>query len=414
MRQSSRLIAYLLIALSAIALLTYVRGWTLIGSPLDRTSDFAGSYIAASLWRDGQGAKVYDVPTEEAALHATGAPTTNDYIPFLNPPAAILAALPTTLVDGGTAWRIWSWFQLLLVAAAILIAARASPWPPRTALANVAVSALALAATGTGILFIEGQWDGLSVLGLAGAYAFWRRDRSLLAGLVLALGCGIAKPHLVAGLALFVLGRRDWKAVLGAAAGVAVLVAVSLLMVGPSGLALYVETLAKPSYSPIAQMVGLSGMFGSLLGAHGLAYLLTAIGFVACVALAALLGDRARRRPDLLEPALATATLLSLLAAPHLLGHDLTLLAPALVWTCARLAQRHPARWPDATTMILLGLWLILSWTSRVDLGQNGVGFPGRLTPYVLIVAAAIGVAGVLRASAGSVAARRAVPDPAV
>jgi len=408
-----RLVCGLLGGLAVLVLGVYVRGWILIApqTSLNRTSDFAGSYVAATLWRDGRGAEIYDLGAEAAELRATGAPADHSDIPFENPPSALLLALPTTLVDGGAAWAIWSWLQLLLVLAAIVLAARTAPWPARAGPLRTAVCLAALAGTGTGLLFLEGQWDGFAVLGLAAAYALWRRDHSFAAGLVMALGIGVAKHHLALGLAAYVVGRRDWRAVAGAITGVAALFLAGVGLVGVGGVQSYVGALLQPSNSPVREMLGFSGLFGSWLGPGRVADLLTIAGGVVALAAAYWVGARARREPRLLEPALFAATALSLLASPHLLGHDLTLLAPPLVALLGWLAARARS-WPDPASAALIAGWIALSALALLDLAgeqDGGTGF--RLVPWALIVLGFGAAAAVARASGGLVMGAVAPPS---
>lgn len=382
-----RLICWLLAGLGVLVLVTYVHDWALVApqTSLTRTSDFAGTYVAATLWREGRGSQIYDLPVEEQALRDTGAPADHSDIPFENPPSGLLLALPTTLVDGGAAWALWSWLQLLLVAAAVALAARAAPWPARAGPLRVAACLVAVAGTGTGLLFLEGQWDGFAVLGLAAAYWMWRRDRGFAAGLLVALGIGIAKPHLALGLAAFVIGRRDWRALAGALTGAAALLLASVAAVGVGGVESYVGALLQPSNSPVREMLGFSGLFGSSLGPGRLTDLLTIAGGAAAMVAAFWVGARSRLRPALLEPALFAATALSLLASPHLLGHDLTLLAPVLVALLGWLAVRAHD-WPDPASAALLGGWIVLSALALVDLaGQQAAGAGIRLVPLALI-----------------------------
>jgi len=103
------------------------------------------------------------------------------------------------------------------------------------------------------------------------------------------------------------------------------------------------------------------------------------------------LGMVARHRADLFEPSLCGAVALSLFASPHLLGHDLTMLAPVLVAALAWLAGRPGERlWPGRATVVVLALWLALSLASLGDLSQNSVGLPGRATPWVLLLTATV------------------------
>jgi hypothetical protein len=383
----SRLICWLLVGLGGLVLATFVADWSQVApqTSLNRTSDFAGTYVAATLWREGRGSQIYDLQVEERTLREEGAPADHSDIPFENPPAALLLALPTTLLDGGAAWALWSWLQLLLVTAAVALAAGAAPWPARAGPLRLAACLLALAGTGTGLLFLEGQWDGFAVLGLAAAYWAWRRDRSFLAGLLVTVGIGIAKPHLALGLAAFVIGRRDWRALAGALSGAVALLLASLAVVGVGGVESYVAALLQPANSPVREMLGFSGLFGSSLGPGRLTDLLTIAGGAAALATAFWVGARSRLRPALLEPALFAATALSLLASPHLLGHDLTLLAPVLVALLGRLAVRTRG-WPGPATAVVVGGWIVLSILALVDLnGQQSAGTGIRLVPLALI-----------------------------
>jgi hypothetical protein len=389
------------IAVASIVLAHYVQVWAVVPNSLAPTSDYAGTYVASTLIRSGHAAQIYDAATEREALVQTGAPTSHDDIPFENPPAAAVIALPFSLLGAGAAWRAWSLLQLALMGLSLLLVSRAAPWPaslPR--LPKLAIVLVALAGFGTGLLFLEGQWDGVSVLGLALAYTFWRRDRPGAAGFALGFTAAIAKPQLVIGIAAYMIGRRDWRAVFGALLGATVSLGIGILGAGPRSLGSFLTAIATPSNSPTAQMQGTSGLFGSLLGHAPGVFLLAVAAGIAAAALAGWLGTVARRPRELFEPSLCAAVALSLFASPHLLGHDLTLLAPILVVGLAWLAGRpgeHP--WPGPATVTVVGLWVLLSFASLGDLSQNTVGFPGRATPWVLLLMAAAWCVLVVRAA---------------
>ncbi|MGA8634005.1 MAG: glycosyltransferase family 87 protein [Candidatus Dormiibacterota bacterium] len=416
MSERPRWFAAVLIALASIVLAHYAQVWTVVPASLAPTSDFAGTYVASTLIRSGEPSKIYDTAAERQVLVAGGAPVSHDNIPFENPPAAAVVTLPLTLLGAGAAWRTWSLLQLALMVLSLLLVARSAPWPaalPR--LPRVAIVLVALAGFGTGLLFLEGQWDGVSVLGLAAAYALWRRDRPAAAGFALGFTAAIAKPQLVIGVAAYMIGRRDWRAVGGALSGAAVTVVIGLIGAGPHALTSFITAIATPSNSPTAQMQGTSGLFGSLLGHAPGVFLLAVAAGIAAAGAAGWLGTVAHRRPDLFEPSLCGAVALSLFASPHLLGHDLTLLAPVLVAGLAWLAGRPAERlWPGSATLGMLGLWVLLSFASQGDLSQNTVGFPGRATPWVLLLTAAAWCAFVIRAERPEVTGPERIPQSAV
>ena len=403
--QRSRLGAAVLLVAVAAVLAHYVQVWAAIPPAQARTSDFAGTYAAATLWRTGRPAALYDVPAQEAISRAAGAPANHLFIPFENPPLAAVIASPLTLLDATSAYRVWSLLQVAVLAVALGIAARVAPWPnPRPRLSSMACSGVALAGFGTGLLLVEGQWDAVPALGVAIAYAGWTRGRRFGPGFATGFAFGMAKPHLAAGLIAFMAGRRDWRGLSGVVAGGASVAAAGVVFAGPSATAAFVRALLEPVNSPPAQMQGSTGLTGSLLGSglgpYSLALLLAAAALVA----AGWLGAVSRRRVALLEPALLGATALSLWASPHLLGHDLVLLAPPLVamlaWTMNR-EQNRAVAWPGPGSIALVSGWAALSYASLVDLGQGGVGLPGRLTPWVLLAAAAALTASVWRADRG-------------
>ncbi len=137
-------------------------------------------------------------------------------------------------------------------------------------------------------------------------------------------------------------------------------------------------------------MQGSSGLFGSLLGQAPGVYFLSIGAAVAAAAVAGWIGAITRHRADLFEPSLCAAVALSLFASPHLLGHDLTLLAPVLIAGLAWLAGRPTeAVWPGPGTLVVIAGWALLSVATMADLAQNTVGIPGRATPWALLLVAA-------------------------
>lgn len=392
-----RLPAALLLVAAALMLAHYVQVWASVPSVGARTSDFAGTYAASTLWRTGSGSAMYDVAAQEDVSRAAGVPANHLFIPFQNPPLAAVLASPLSLLDATAAYRVWSLVQTAALLVAVLVAARAAPWPARRPrLSAPACAGVALAGFGTGLLLVEGQWDGLPALGVALAYRGWRRGDHLVPGFAAGFAFAAAKPHLAAGLVAFMVGRRDWRGLAGAAAGAVAVAVGGLVTAGPGATSGFVHALLRPENSPPSQMQGVSGLIGSLFGGGlGLYAAALLLGGVAALA-AGWLGAISRRNSSLLEPALLGATALSLWASPHLLGHDLVILAPplvaALAWAMS-LEVRQVRDWPGSLTLGLVASWGALSTASALDLGQSAVGLPGRLTPWVLLaVAVAIAV----------------------
>jgi hypothetical protein len=80
-------------------------------------------------------------------------------------------------------------------------------------------------------------------------------------------------------------------------------------------------------------------------------------------------------------------------ASPHLLPHDLVILAPAFAWCMARAARTDTASWPGVTTIRVIGAWAVVGVLTLVDTGNAAPAPPGRVVPLALL---GIGVAALV------------------
>jgi len=384
--RTSRSVA-LAAAVSTLLLAYYAISWAQVTPLRERGTDFSASYVAALLLRDGDGAQLYEQQVEHARHLSLLPAGTVINLPFITPPTSALLTLPLTVLDPGTAFRVWSVIELLLLALAVWIAIRAGPWPSSSGRSPRAATALmALAAGGTYAFLILGQIDGVAALGLAAAYMAWRKDRPALAGFWMALAFAATKPHLAIGLAVWLVARRDWRALAGAVVGSAVVAGVSLVLVGPAGISGFVSALGfAVGNTPGASTLGIPGLVASWLGGGSVAVVIGIAGSLLALAGCWLLGARSRGLSQTLEVSLAGAVALSLVASPHLLPHDLVILAPAFAWCAARAAAADFAPWPGLVTIRLIAAWAILAVLTLVDTGNAAPAPPGRLVPLGLI-----------------------------
>jgi hypothetical protein len=372
---------------AAILLASYAITWAQVTPSRERGTDFSASYVAALLLRSGDGAQLYDQQLEHARhLELLPAGTFID-LPFITPPTTALLALPLVGLDAGTAFRVWSLLALALLVLAVWIAIRAGPWPAlRMPAPHLAVLLMAVAGGGTYALLLLGQIDGVAALGLAAAYAAWRKDRPAIAGFWLGLAFAATKPHLAIGLGIWLLARRDWRALAGAAAGWAVVAGVSLVLVGPAGLGGFVSALGFAfGNTPGASTLGIPGLVASWLGSGALPAAIGITGALIALSGCALLGARSRGNSVGLEASLAGAAALSLVASPHLLAHDLVILAPAFAWCAARAAAADASPWPGTATLRVMAGWAIIGLFAFLDTGNSAPAPPGRVVPLGLL-----------------------------
>jgi len=165
-----------------------------------------------------------------------GAPVLN----FLYPPWVPALYAPLATLPWGTARRVWFLLSALMSGAALALTARSSL--PRASHAQGTLAALGGAAFFFPLFYglMTGQANDLLFFLVAGGLYLLARGRPVAAGAVFAPAF-LWKPFL--GIAvLFLLARREGKALLGLLAGTATLVAVSI---GLGGTGLWLDWLRQ-------------------------------------------------------------------------------------------------------------------------------------------------------------------------
>jgi hypothetical protein len=241
------------------------------------------------------------------------------------------------------------------------------------------------------MMFIQGQWGAFTAFGLALAYRDWRAGHQLRGGFLLVVAAGIAKPHLAIGLAAFMIGWRQRRAIAGALWGALALAVTSLLIVGPAGVGAWISgAVSHATRWDLRSMVSFIGIPGSLLGNGISAHVIAAMASLVACAAAWWLGSLARKDSSRLAATLAGAAVLSLVAAPHAYAQDLVMLAPALVWMVAWTShdERAAARFTPPRVVAVFAVWSLISAFVFVDFLDGAAVPPGQLTAWVLVIVA--------------------------
>jgi hypothetical protein len=376
-----------IVAVGIALLAAYLITWLQLGPVAIGRSDFTAFYAGSTLVREGHGAAAYDAAVQGALRNQLIAPDHAGAVPFDDAPPAAAVVAPLTVLSLDVAYRVWALLMLAVLLAAVVIAVRAAPWPAGTSRTWKAAAAVAaLAGTGTWLMFIQGQWGALTALGLALAYRDWRAGRQLRGGVLLVLAAGVAKPHLALGLAAFLIGWRQRRAIAGALGGAVALAAASLMIVGPGGVSAWIGgAISQAGRWDVRPMVSFIGIPGAWLGNGIAAHVLAALASLVACAVAWRLGSLARRDTGRFTIALAGATVLSLVAAPHAYAQDLVMLAPAMVLAAAWAANQRDAA---ARLVAVFALWGLISAVALIDFLDGTAVPPGQLTAWVLVIVA--------------------------
>ncbi len=306
--------------------------------------DFRIFYVAAEAGlRDGW-SSIYDVSTLRSlsASFPAGQNYIDSSVPFIHPPLLAWLIVPLTVLPLPVAYGLWSALSLAALLWAWYIAA------PYSGFRKVALLLLAMAIWPVLDAFYFGQPSTLLLALVAAAWWLSLKDRTVAAGVVLAVATAI-KPHTVILVPLALAASGRYRPFISWAAGCSLLAAAFVLALGPSGLNNWWQALVYGQTDPGQSLYTLAYLFGS----GPLSYALEAIQGAAALVIAW------RRRADL-NLVFAVGIVGSLAFAFHLHQYDYVGLILA-AWLVLRSA---PPLWHR--------LWLLagVATLQTIDFGQ--------------------------------------------
>ena len=364
------------ILIGQIVLVVAMIGIPLIASSEDQTllPDFAAPWTGASFFLDGRLGELYDVNAQwafqiEAVRNA--APSW-----FVSPPHVALLYTPLAFVSFNTAALIWTAFSILCIAISVRLL---EPFAPRLFREHRIVTILILVSSFPIFeLLGAGQQSALTLLLMVGGVRLVLADQQGWAGVVFALGA--IKPQLFILVPFVLIALRMWKALVAGALTGLVTLAITHLVFGPEVFLAWLEALASPAYAELVQvdqawkMIGLPA-FLVTLAPPAWAPTVASIGTFVTVAVVIFSVWKvfawSKRGVD--QRAIwSLALLATILASPHMVIYDLTLVfIPALY-----LAEVANIR---ATRVSLLLLYFLTWLTSAIHIVTVNFRWPFTL-----------------------------------
>jgi hypothetical protein len=265
------------------------------GKPIG--GDFIAFYTGGRVFDEHRG-RLYDLEFQQDFRDTALLPVDVDPIgalPFVYPPLVGSLMAPISRLPFQTAFFVWMGIGLVSSLASLLLLMRASG-----ASQVIPVPILVLIVLGfppfLGDVFLGGQaaWIGIVVLSLTSAALI--RQKDFAAGLAMSLS--YYKPPLFLLMLLVLVIARGRRFVLGFAAGAAVLVVCSTIVVGVEGMQSYLAAVSRYTYGQEFQAgssldprwaMGLVGLGVSLLSSPWLTLAVLAIPFAYFARLGALL-----------------------------------------------------------------------------------------------------------------------------
>jgi hypothetical protein len=391
----ARAYSVILLAFYAIAVI----GWiALSDGGIDRNgkpigTDFASFYAAGSLALEGHAAGIYDMAAHYAREQQIfGAAT--PYYGWLYPPIFLLVAVPLALLPYAVALIVWQGASLALylaVIAAILAKLRrddgaiAQLWLP-----------VAAAFPAVFVNLGHGQ-NGFLTAGLLGAALLLLQRRPLLSGIL--FGLLAYKPQFGLLIPIALLAAGQWRATISAGLTVVALMTAATFAFGTDiwwAFAASTETSRKllleqgdVGFEKLQSVFAAIRMWG---GGVPLAYWAQGAASVAAIGGVAWLWRNSADR-DLKAALLMIATLM---ASPHALDYDLTILGPAIAFF---VASSWSNGFRDFDISLLAAAWI----TPLLARGVAGLtGIPLGLIAIVALYALTMRHAMRDRAAAGN------------
>ena len=390
----ARAYSVILLAFYAIAVI----GWIALSDGLiDRNgkpigTDFASFYAAGSLALEGHAAGIYDMAAHYAREQQIfGAAT--PYYGWLYPPIFLLVAVPLALLPYAVALIVWQGASLALYLA-VIAAILAKPRRDDGAIARLWLP-VAAAFPAVFVNLGHGQ-NGFLTAGLLGAALLSLPRRPLLSGIL--FGLLAYKPQFGLLIPVALLAAGQWRATISAGLTVVALMAVATLAFGTDiwwAFAASTETSRKllleqgdVGFEKLQSVFATIRMWG---GGVPLAYWAQGAASVAAIGGLAWLWRNSADR-DLKAALLMIATLL---ASPHALDYDLTILGPAIAFF---VASSWSNGFRDFDISLLAAAWI----TPLLARGVAGLtGIPLGLIAIVALYALTMRHAMRDRAAAG-------------
>ena len=338
--------------------------WITRDNILEGYGDFASFYASALIVREGRGNELYNYNTQreiQRPLFPT-VETREDALPFVHMAYETLIYVPLTFLSYSKAVGLWMFINLFMLAMVSACLPLNPPFQKKTLRIFLLLSIIA--SFPVLVTLIQGQDCIILLLLYSLAFICLKKDRSALAGCILAFG--LFKFQLVLPFVGIFLLERQWKFISGFVAASIVPIITSLCIAGTGGTLEYLRFLLRFSQSPLGQfeiepskMPNIRGILYTVLSgllSHRFLFIATVIGSIAIVVWAI---RTSRSAP--LEVRFALAMLVSLAVSYYLMVYDLALAVLPLFIMINQMSSitSHRSRFFQSAFVILSALLLM-------------------------------------------------------
>lgn len=311
-----------LVALMVLQIFTFSSGVRTLFAQAHGYFDLRAFYTAGYMLRTGHSSVLYDYAQEQHFQNAVVSVEPRA-LPMMSPPFTALPFALLSHLSFSHAWVVFAIANILFLLASVRIvkpflSALSARW-------STAPTLLFLSFLPMAVALVCGQISILLLLIYCASFVFLRRGQDLVAGLILSFA--LMKFQVAVPIALLFVIWRQWRFITGFLAGTAILLAVSIRMLGLSALGAYLGSLYTMTHSVVGSYTQLKfailphempNLYGMLFVAlHGAAW---SHLLIITISLAVLAWAAFQR------PSFPLALLTGMLVSYHLFFYDLTLL----------------------------------------------------------------------------------------
>ena len=338
--------------------------------------DFVSFYAAVRLYVVKGGAAVYDL-AQQKQFELQIIPQSADrfiVLPYFHPPYYTLLIAPLAALSYRQAYYAMAAFNVLLVAALIVLLVRNSL--SIHGRGGIVAAAMIAGFFPLFVTVLQGQSDLVVMVPLAAAYIAWAKGRHGWAGIFSALA--LAKPQLLLLVPVLFVARRAWRALAGFVGVVAALGLVSVVGFGLNAVVTYLGLVG--AWAVGGKLPTNGQLVYTDTAAYSLRNILEAVPgagkYIALIVLVLLLVLAALSlswRPDKPRVDFALAVAASLVLSPHQNVHDLALMViPG--FALADLALAGQVHSPRAAAIVLAIGYAAINMTLAINLWSAALG----------------------------------------
>ena len=174
--EGKRLAVNFTIIFSVCLFISYLIIWATMSKETIGRSDFVSYFVAGQMVLSGKISMLYSVSAQKNFFTSDIYPANRGVLPFIEGPITAFIMVPFAKLGLVAGFRVFSFLQFIFEGIGIFLTAKVAPWPKKISIREkLAICLLGFVGVGSFITLIQGQGDGLFVLGAGLGYYLYKK-----------------------------------------------------------------------------------------------------------------------------------------------------------------------------------------------------------------------------------------------